>query len=149
MREKQRKMSMIVAAAAVIAATLWFVQHMRDQHEQAEHEKGYARVLARYTVELKSGMTREQVERYLQTNGKQFKQICCVANFRGEYVSLNGAAYDDLVKIAEEKPPFFCGEHNVYIAFEFNPKSQGELSDTNGSDILKKASVPRQLEDCM
>jgi hypothetical protein len=89
---------------------------------------------------------REQVERYLQTNGKGFKQMCCVANFKGKYVSFDRAGYDDLVKIAEESVPFVCSENDVYIAFEFNPKSEGERSNTNGSDILKKVSVFRQLE---
>ena len=74
--------------------------------------------------------------------------MCCVANFRHQYVSLERAGWDDLVKIAEESAPFVCAENNVYIAFEFNPKSQGELSQTNGSDILKRVSVFHQLEGC-
>jgi hypothetical protein len=139
---------MIVAAAAAIAISLWFVQHARDR-DAAEREGGYHTVLAQYTVELKPGMTREHVERHLQANGRGFKQMCCVANFKGEYVSLGWAGYDDLVKIAEESAPFVCSENNVYIAFEFNPKSQGELSQTNGSDTLKRISIFHQLGGCM
>jgi hypothetical protein len=60
-----------------------------------------------------------------------------------------GAGWDDLVKISEESAPWFCGENNVYLAFEFNPKAQGELSDTNVSDILKRISVFHQLEQCL
>jgi hypothetical protein len=149
MRGQQWKISMIVVGVAVIAISLWLVQHMRDRHEAADRESGYQTVLAQYAVQLKPGMTREQVERYFQNNGKQFKQMCCVANFKGEYVSFDRAGYDDLVKIAEENVPFFCNENNVYIAFEFNPKSQGELSHTNGSDILKTVSVFHQFERCM
>jgi MoaA/NifB/PqqE/SkfB family radical SAM enzyme len=149
MRGKRLKVSMIVAAAAVIAISLWFVQRVRDRHEAAKRESGYQTVLAQYVAELKPGMTREQVERHLQTNGKGFKQMCCVANFKGEYVSFDRAGYDDLVKIAEESVPFVCSENNVYIAFEFNPKSDGEVSHTNLSDILKRVSVFHKLEDCM
>ena len=140
---------MIVAAAAVIAISLWFVQHIRDRHEAAERESTYQTVLAQYAVEVKPGMTREQVERHLQTNGKGFKQMCCVTNFKGKYVGFDRAGYDDLVKIAGESVPFFCSENNVYIAFEFNPKSAGEASHTNPSDILKTVSVFHQLERCM
>ncbi len=140
---------MLVAAVALVAISLWFVRHVRDQREAAERESGYRIVLAQYSAEFKPGMTREQVEAHLHSNGKPFKQMCCVGNFRGKNVSLDGAGYDDLVKIAEEKAPFVCGENNVYIAFEFNPKSQPELSDTNSSDILKKVSVFHQLERCM
>src|SRR6266516_1381130 len=75
---------------------------------------------------------------HLQTNGKRFKQMCCVANFRGGHASFIGSSWDDLVKIGEESAPWFCSENNVYIAFEFNPKSQGERPETNSSDILKR-----------
>jgi hypothetical protein len=75
--------------------------------------------------------------------------MCCVANFKGKYVSFDRAGYDDLVKIAEESVPFICSENNLYIAFEFNPKSQSEPSSTNGSDILKRISVFHQLEGCI
>src|SRR4029077_1280122 len=149
MHGKRLKVSMIVAAAAVIAVSLWSVQHVRDRHEAAKREAGYRTVLVQYTVELKPGMTREQVERHLHTNGKEFRQMCCVANFKGEFVRLDGAGWDDLVKIAEESAPFACGENNAYIPFEFHPKSQGELPGTNGSDILKRVSVFHQLERCM
>jgi len=146
---KRLKVLMIVAAAAVISISLWLVQHIRDRHEAAARESGYQTVLAQYAVELKPGMTREQVERHLQDNGKRFKQMCCVANFKGEYVSFDRAGYDDLVKIAEESVPFVCSENNVYIAFEFNPKLAGEVSHTNLSDILKRVSVFHELEGCM
>ena len=149
MRGKRLKVLMIVAAIALIGFSIWLVQHVRERHKAAEREASYQTVLAKYTGELKPGTSREQVERYLRTNGKGFKQMCCVANFKGEYVSLHGSGYDDLVRIAEESAPFFCSENNVYIAFEFNPKSKDELSDTNGSDILKRISVFHQLERCM
>ena len=59
------------------------------------------------------------------------------------------AGWDDLVKIGEESVPWFCSENNVYIAFQFNPKSTGELSKTNVSDVLKRVSVFHQLERCL
>jgi hypothetical protein len=148
MRGKRSKVLMI-AAIALIVFSIWLVQHVRERHKAAEREASYQTVLAKYTGECKPGASREQVERYLQTDGRQFTQMCCVANFRGQHVSPVGAGYDDLVKIGEESAPWFCSENNVYIAFEFNPKSHGELSDTNASDILKKVSVFHQLEGCL
>jgi hypothetical protein len=143
------KVSMIVAAAVIVSTSLWLAEHVRNRRKAAEREARYQIVLAQYVGHLKPGMNREQVEGYLQTNGARFRQMCCVANFRGEYASLGGAAWDDLVKIAEESAPFFCSENNVYIAFEFNPKSHGELSRTNSSDVLKKVSIFHQLEGCL
>jgi len=149
MRGNRLKVSMIVAAAAVIAISLWLAQHVRGKREAMRREGGYQTVLAQYAVELRPGMTRDQVERYFQTNGKRFKQMCCVAISKGKHVSFDRAGCDDLVKIGEESAPWGCSENNVYIAFEFNPKSLDEVSSTNGSDILKMVSVFHQLEDCM
>jgi len=143
------KVLMIIAAIVLIGFSIWLVQHVRERHKAAEREASYQTVLAKYAGELKPGTSRVQVEQHLQINGKRFRQMCCVADFRGQHVSLKEAGYDDLVKIGEESAPWFCSENNVYIAFEFNPKSHGELSDTNGSDILKRVSVFHQLEECL
>src|SRR6267142_1153283 len=118
MRGKRLKVLMIIAAIALIGFSIWLVQHVRERRKAAEREASYQTVLAKYTGELKPGMSRELVERYLHTDGIRFRQMCCVANFRGQYVSFEGAGY-------------------------------GELSDTNGSDILKRVSVFHQLEGCL
>ncbi len=110
-----------------------------------KREAYYETVLARYAGELKPGMTRLEVERHLQNNGARFRQLCCVnpkANFAG-------AGWDDLVEIGREDAPWFCSENNVYVAFEFNPKSQGEAPETNPSDILRRISVFHSLEKCL
>jgi hypothetical protein len=140
---------MIIAAVALICVGFGFAFHIRDQHETAQRERRYQTVLGQYVADLKPGMKRAQAERYFQANGTTFRQMCCVANFRGEYVSLRGAGWDDLVKIAGESAPLICRENNVYIAFEFNPKAPGEVPDTNGSDTLKKISIFHQLEGCL
>jgi hypothetical protein len=149
MQTKGWKLWMIVAALAVIAVSLWIVHHQRDRREAAERETHYQATLTEYSANVKPGMTRERVEHYLRDEGKPFRQMCCVANFRHQYVSLEREGWDDLVKIAEESVPFVCTENNVYIAFEFNPKSQGEQANTNSSDILKKVSVFHELEGCI
>lgn len=139
----------IVAAIATVLSGVWLALDLRERHKAAEREAYYDKVLTRYQGELKPGMTREQAEKLLRDSGGQFRQMCCVENFRGHYVSLSDAGWDDLVKIGEESAPWYCGENNVYISFEFNPKAQGELSKTNGSDILKKVAVFHQLENCL
>ncbi len=122
MQRKGWKLWMIVAAVAVVVVSLWFVHHRRDRREAAERETHYEATLTEYSANVKPGMPREQVEHYLRDEGKPFRQMCCVANFRHQYVSLERAGWDDLVKIAEESAPFVCAENNVYIAFEFNPQ---------------------------
>jgi hypothetical protein len=149
MPRKRVKVLLIIAVIAVVIFGLWLVRDVRERHKAAEREVNYQIVLAKYSSALKPGMTREQVERHLQSGGARFRQMCCVADFRGQYVSSIGAGWDDLVKIGEESVPWFCSENNVYVAFEFNPKSKGELADTNDSDILKRVSVFHQLEQCL
>ena len=149
MRGKRLKVLMIVAVVVLIVFGSWRGQHLRERRKAAEREAQYQTLLAKYTSELKPGMSREQVEQYLQINGKRFSQMCCVANFRGEHASFIGSSWDDLLKIGEERTPWFCSENNVYIAFEFNPKSHGERPETNSADILKRVSVFHHLEGCL
>lgn len=141
--------TIIAVAISAIAVGVGCVQHVRDRRKAAAREARYHTVLAQYASDVKPGMNREQVERYLKLNGTNFKQMCCVGDFRGEHVDDVEAGWDDLVKIAEEKPTFFCNQNNVYIAFEFNPKSGGELSHTNISDILKRVTILHHLEECL
>jgi hypothetical protein len=149
MTNRRLKLSMIIAAVGLICFGLGFAFHIQGQRETAQREKSYQTLLDQYAADLKPGMNRTQVERYFQANRTQFRQMCCVANFRGGNVILRGAGWDDLVKIAEESVPFICRENNVYIAFEFNPKAPGELPDTNSSDTLKRVSIFHQLEGCL
>jgi hypothetical protein len=149
MSGRRTKVLMIVATIAPVVFCLWLVQHVRERRKAAEREGYYKAVLTQYTGEFKPGMTRGQVEQHLQRDGSRFQQMCCVVNSKGEHVSLVGTGWDDLVKIGEESTPWFCSENNVYIAFEFSPKSPGELSKTNASDILKRGSVFQQLEGCL
>jgi hypothetical protein len=149
MRGKRLKVLMIVAVVVLIVLGSWLGQHLRERRKAAEREAQYQTLLAKYTSELKPGMSREQVEQHLKINGERFSQMCCVANLRGEHASFVGSSWDDLLKIGEESTPWFCSENNVYIAFEFNPKSQGERRETNSADILKRVSVFHHLEGCL
>lgn len=148
MRGKRLWLKIAAAISAVIFG-LWLVQHVRERRKAVQREAYYQTVLVKYADELKPGMSREQVEQRLQTDRRDFKQMCCVANFRGRHVDSLDAGWDDLVKIGEESAPWLCSENNVYIALEFNPKSKGERAKTNPSDVLKSVSVFHQLEGCM
>jgi hypothetical protein len=136
---KRLKVLKIVVTVTVIVFSLWFVQNVRERRKMAQREANYQTVLATYADKVKPGMTREEVEQHLEIDGRHFRQMCCVANYRREHVSFVGTSWDDLVKVGEESTPWFCSENDVYIAFEFNPKSRGELADTNGSDIPEES----------
>jgi hypothetical protein len=132
----------------LIVVGIWLTHHLREKHNSAKREAWYQTVLAESKSAFKPGTPRGEVEQHFRVHHTQFKHMCCVANYRGQPVTLS-ATYDDLVKIGQEKAPWFCSEHNVYIAFEFNPKSQGEAPETNASDSLKRVSIFHGLEGCM
>jgi hypothetical protein len=149
MLKNRMKALVIVAAVALVLSGAWLAHDVRERHKAAEREAYYQIVLSRFTTELNVGMTRREVESHLKTSGKSFSQMCCVAAHRGEHVNFVGSGWDDLVKIGQESAPWFCSKKNVYVAFEFNPKSEHELPDTNVSDILKRISLLHSLEGCM
>lgn len=64
----QEKKYLIGVSCATRNASPW-MQHGRDKRDAAKRESGYQTVLAQYAFELRTGMTRDQVERYSQTNG--------------------------------------------------------------------------------
>jgi hypothetical protein len=80
-----------------------------------KREVAYHSVLSEYQGDLRPGMARKEVEDYLRSKKADFTQMCCVEP--------NDLAkrhtWDDLVKIGEEEPPWFCGENYVYVAFQF------------------------------
>ena len=61
-----------------------------------QREAAYRSILASYSEVLKVGMTRKEVETYLERNGKPFRRTCCVAEWLGKN------AWDDIVKIGKE-----------------------------------------------
>lgn len=88
---------------------------------------------------LKPGTTRGKVEGYLGARNTPFNRKCCVD---AERLS-DRASWDDLVKIGEEKPPWYCSENWVYIAFQFidhNPPS-GISQTADDLDTLKSFTV--------
>lgn len=74
----KRKVLIAVAAALMVSISLWLAEHVRNRRKAAEREARYQIVLAQYAGDLKPGINREQVERYLQTNGAQFRQMVSV-----------------------------------------------------------------------
>jgi hypothetical protein len=80
------------------------------QSKQQKREAAYQSKLQSYSEALKPGMPRKVSEEYIRTKGTAFGQLCCIEET---------SVFADLVKIGNEKHPWYCEEHNVYIAFQF------------------------------
>jgi len=68
--------------------------------------------------------------------------MCCIRVPR--------TAYADIVKIGEEKAPWYCNQYNVYVAFEFETtEPHGTVTDARDSDRLETTSLFPLLEECL
>jgi hypothetical protein len=144
MKKERVRMLLIFGVLALIVEGIWLALQAREKHNAAEREATYQRILADCQSALRPGTTRGEVEQHFHAHETQFKHMCCVCK-----TCEPSATYDDLVKVGQESAPWFCSEHTVYIAFEFNPKSQSEAPETNDSDTLKRVSIFHQLEGCL
>ena len=130
----------LLLVVLLFAGARYFVQ----RQEQKKRDFVYQGILRSYLEVLRPGMTRREVEGYLRAKGKQFRQMCCI-DFSKKH------SWDDEVKIGQEDPPWFCGESNVYVGFEFSdsPQPHGEFWKAGDSDILKSVTLRHQLEICL
>jgi hypothetical protein len=128
----------------LIAACTFAIYHVSQARAQRKREDSYQAALLSYSAVLRSGMSREAVETYLREKNVEFRQMCCVDT------KLSKGIYDDLVRVGQERAPWFCSENNVYIAFQFagsRPAHKGW--DARPSDTLAAITVFHWLEGCL
>lgn len=113
---------------------------VRGQSKQQKREAAYQTKLQSYSDALKPGMTRKNVEDYLRAKGVEFGQSCCIDK---------GSVFSDLVKIGKEKRPWYCEEHNVYIAFQFVSVEPQKGFDAHDSGALKGITIFHKLDGCL
>jgi hypothetical protein len=131
-----RRWYFYLAIVIVVLVVAFGVRDVFQERAQRRREVEYQKALQSYSVVLKTGMPRKQVEEYLSAKNLLFRQLCCVSvkEFsRGVYDN----AYDDLVKIGQEDVPWVCSENNVYIALEFIGSQKDSLPRAEPSDKLK------------
>ena len=85
-------------------------------------------------------MTRKSVEDYLRAKDVTFGHLCCIDK---------SSVFSDLVKIGKEKHPWYCEEHNVYIAFQFVSVEAQKGFDVLDSDTLKEITIFHKLDGCL
>ncbi|MGH9613367.1 MAG: hypothetical protein ACRD4P_09840 [Bryobacteraceae bacterium] len=131
----------IGAIVVVIPATA--IHYVSKAEALKKREAAYQSTLQAYSKDLRPGLTRKNVEDYFRTKNISFAQMCCVEG---------RSAFADLVKVGQEDAPWYRGENYVYVAFEFvNVEPDPPLIPwmPHDSDLLTKASIFRQLLDCL
>jgi hypothetical protein len=126
--------------AVVPLLTVATVCNAAGPKAQKKREAVYQATLQSYTDVLRPGITRKYVEEYLRSKGVSLQQFCCVEE---------KSALADLLKIGTEKHPWYCEEHNAYVAFQFAAVEPHKPWEAYDSDTLKSITIFRKLEGCL
>jgi hypothetical protein len=141
----RRTQLILLLVLAVFAAV--GVRYAVKRRAQRRREIAYQAALASFIQAVKPGMSRKEVERYIEMTNESFQQTCCTT------VSAvpSKHSWDDLVWIGKEDAPWFCSENNVYVAFEFEGFSEtpGKLSKPRDLDRLQSIALYHRLEGCL
>ena len=98
---------------------------------QAKRESTYQLALQSYGRVIKPGMKRKEVEEYLRSNKIEFVQL----------------SLDQLTKIGEDAPSWFCGSSGVYAKFQFigvKPRLKA-----NDEDTLDELNIFHWADNCL
>jgi hypothetical protein len=136
----------LVVLLVALGVIILGIRYELNKKAQGRREAAYQSVFRIYTQALKPGMTRKEVEDYLQAKNSKFLHMCCV-----DSREIGRHSWDDLTKIGQEDPPWFCSENNVYVAFQFadhvHLETGFEMQDDD-LDTLKAITLHHQLETC-
>jgi hypothetical protein len=138
------KMIFLILALFIVGTGTRFAMKKRAAQRR---DAAYQVALSKYQRAIRPGVTRKEVEDYLGMNNNKVIHMCCVDSRQtGRHT------WDDLVKIGQEDPPWYCGETNVYLAFQFvdyvQIKTGYDMND-NDLDILKAITLIHQPETCL
>jgi hypothetical protein len=134
----------LVAVPLIFFGVRYEMKVRAETQAQAKRETTYQAALRSYQQTLKPGMNRKEVEEYLRLKNISFRQMCCVEDHSKK-------SWDDLTKIGEEKAPWFCGDNNVYIAFQFtdHPEEKETWWRANDLDGLRSVTIFHWSENCL
>jgi hypothetical protein len=133
----------LLAAVTVIAFVPIYIHNVRERQSQERRDAAYQVLLGAYSEVIRPGMSRREVEDLLHARNEAFRQMCCVD------IKKPVDVWDDLVKIAQEDPPWVCREKNIYIAFQFTgTRASATPASAQSSDKLTAVSIYPRLEGC-
>jgi hypothetical protein len=134
-----RSIVLLLVIVALVGTAVWFGWSKHLQNAAYQREAGYQSTLRSYQAVLKPGMTRMEVEGYLQSKGVQLSRFCC---------SDEQLIHSYIIKVGQEPAPWYCSRQNIYLEFQF---TSGAIDSEMASrlDTLKKITITPWLEDCL
>lgn len=143
-----KRVLLLILGLVAVGLFIFGIRNESSKRAQRRRQAGYQSVLRDYTQALKPGMNRKEVEDYLRAKDVTFRQTCCVDATE----SSRRHTWDDLTKIGEEDAPWYCSQHNVYVAFQFTDHVKVETGYSmkdDDLDTLKAVTLYHQLETCL
>ena len=134
---------MLLLAGAVLL--ILGIRQVVKSLARRKREAVYQATVLSYTSVLRPGMTRKEVEDYLRARNLEFGQMCCVVPN-----DLQKHSWDDITKIGQEDPPWYCRDQTVFVAFQF--VDGGQYKSTWGADdrdTLKAVLLYHQFGPCL
>ena len=139
MKRTAKRITASLLVLVVLFLVFIAVRHELNNRARKRRQEGYELALRRYSEALQPGMNRQAVEDYLRKKNIPLQRMCCVQTHDS-----------DLIKIAQEDPPWFCDASDVYVALQFDGReSSGAIREPNDSDTLKKITIFHRPGNCL
>jgi hypothetical protein len=121
---------LVVGWGIVIVLALANIQSfLRAKRKEQQRQASYRAKVDAYRSILIPGITREQVEAYLQKTGAPYQRSRCETG-----------VFSDLTRIGHEAPGWLCRNWDVYVEFKF-ANGDGSKAAAAPSDPLKQISL--------
>jgi hypothetical protein len=135
------KWLLVAAVVGVVTPSAYLIHARIESKAEKTLEADYESKLREYAEQFKTGLSRRQIEAQLTARGIPFHRICCLHTH--DYVLA------DIVKISEEKGPWYCSGILINVAFEFHADEAQDPLKGNETDVLDKVSIFRQGDGCL
>jgi hypothetical protein len=124
----------LVGAPLIFFGVRYEMKVRAETQAQAKRETTYQVALRSYNQILKPGMKRKEVEDYLRMNKTEFFQL----------------SLDDLTKIGEDAPTWYCGPPDVYVKFQFiGVRPLEPQLEANDEDTLDQIKIFHRADKCL
>jgi hypothetical protein len=132
----------IIVIVLVLAASAYSAFGVVKAHKKRKLAAETEAALFHYSQSLRPGLTRKEVEHYLQGQHTLSSERCC---------SVGRRAFSTSVKVGDDDTPWYCSEWPVYILFEFtaaHAQANG-FTPPNPDDVLDQVNLGSNGEGCL
>ena len=139
----KRPWLLLFLVACLLMGSLVCVQGVLKRQAKQRRKLEYQRTLSDFSGALKPGLTRIQVDAYIQQKYPSLRASCCTSESHNSYLELDW--------IGSEASPWYCSESNVYLTFHFETlgKPLSPPPASHDADTLKSITLWNRLQGCL